>query len=151
MICLRCKDIEAAPDYPVCTDCEPFAHFEYRTGCRCQNAVCTEKRLKALQFTETGHQHTDLQNGTAAKRKNTVVDYRTLKARKEALGFRIDDIQTRCGFSDITISKVLNGSENHEIDTYKRIAEALELEVVLTFRPKLVSAVSAAIFERRHL
>lgn len=139
MYCLRCKETETASDYPVCSTCEVFCHFDYQPLCRCERPVCAEKRLKALQFTDADHDRAALQ-GLTVGRKQTVVDYRTLKARKEALGFRIDDIQTRCGFSDITISKVLNGSENHEIDTYKRIAEALELEVVLTFRPKREAA-----------
>lgn len=139
MYCLRCKEREVASDYPVCTLCEPLAHFEYQPLCRCNNAVCAEKRLKAMQFTDADHERAKLQGGlVVGTRKDTVVDYRALKARKEALGLRIEDIQNTCGFSDITISKVLNGSENHEIETYKRIADALGLEVVLTFRPKNV-------------
>ena len=54
MNCLRCG-METSGDYPACSNCAPFMHFEYRADCRCQDAECTAKRLSAHTPTEVDH------------------------------------------------------------------------------------------------
>ena len=54
MNCLRCG-METSGDYPACSKCAPFMHFEYRADCRCQDAECTAKRLSAHAPTEADH------------------------------------------------------------------------------------------------
>lgn len=71
--------------------------------------------------------------------RDSVIDYRELRAQKARLGLFNEDLAEQTGASNDTLSRVFNGKENVTLGSVIKIATALGL------RRRVTSSVGAAV------
>jgi hypothetical protein len=81
------------------------------------------------------------------KQNNSIVDWRTLRARKAYLGLRNEDLMRAADGSSRTVSAFLAGDEKMNLDTIIRLATVLGLSVKITFEV-VKDGVDEAVYDR---
>jgi len=109
---MNCPNCEAdnTTDYPLCPTCAATCHFKYRKDCKCDACAAKPKR-----------------------NDNSIIDWRTLRARKSYLDLRTEDIVAASGCGSRSVCAFLAGEENLNLETIIRLSAALGLRPRITF------------------
>jgi hypothetical protein len=84
---------------------------------------------------------------TQNKQNNSIVDWRTLRARKGYLDMRNEDLIEATGCSSRTVSAFLAGDEKMNLDTMVRLAAVMGLKPRITFEPVEAEVANVAEFK----
>jgi len=79
--------------------------------------------------------------------RQSVVDYRELRAQKERLGLQYPDLRETTKQSSATIGKILTGREDVMLESLILLARALNLKVVVNFVPIPQEDQAAQVYE----